>query len=345
MADWLLAYKEWVVKTMGKVKMDESGVEAMKNLASTLPDAIRDIDESSKQLKESFEQNKELLGPHSEEIANILECIDEAQKVGNQSVVKIQKKLIAAAAMLAAIIDKSFTKESAVSTESDISASNVIKDLADQNVTKSVLPKQGSWSDETKAGNCEFILSDDAKVTWNKNGHHECTGKELKEWMKSNYETDTVTYDHKEPDFKPFADPMIGEITVDKMSTERGGGEGTFDYAIRVTAEKNNMTKEEVKKYMSEHELTWHECADRHTILAVPTRINSTFKHSGGISVQKSIEAMVATIAAKHGKKWVLNKDKFRGPRTVIGLDKAIKAQHDAFKKTKKDKFVNKKNK
>ena len=87
---------------------------------------------------------------------------------------------------------------------------------------------------------------------------------------------------------------------------------------------------------MSDNELTWHECADRHTIRAIPTRINSAYKHSGGISMEKSVESMRATFKDQFGTtNFSLQRESPTG--TVTGLSEAVEHQHNAFKQTKKN--------
>ena len=222
--------------------------------------------------------------------------------------------------------------------QEDINSDNLIKDLVDQNVSKSAMPKNGEWSDASQEGNSDYIVSDDAEIKWEKNGAHSCTGRELKTWMEENYGVSSVTYDHKEPDFSPFEDKNIGEITADKMSTDRTGGEGTFKYAESVAAERMGMTTAELKQYMSDNELTWHECADRHTIRAIPTRINAAFKHSGGISMQKSVESMATTLSEQHdGASFSLQRESKLG--YTDGMQDAIDQQHNNFKQTKKQLF------
>lgn len=220
----------------------------------------------------------------------------------------------------------------------DISSEDIIRDIVDQNVSKSILPTNGEWADETEVGNSDFLISDDAEIKWNKNGSHSCTGKELKEWMEENYGVSSVSYSHKEPDFSPFEDKEIGEIVVDKMSTERTGESGTFKQAEDIAAERMNISVPELREYMSKNELTWHECGDRRTIRAVPTRINSAYKHSGGISIEKSVEAMRDTLKEQHGDvKFDFQRESSVG--MVTGLSEAIEYQHKAFKQTKQSLF------
>lgn len=43
----------------------------------------------------------------------------------------------------------------------------------------------------------------------------------------------------------------------------------------------------DIIEYMSDNKLTWHELNDLTTVQMVPTKINSTFGHLGGISEAK----------------------------------------------------------
>lgn len=221
-----------------------------------------------------------------------------------------------------------------MSEETD--SSNLIKDLVNQNVTKAHLPSDGHWENSDEIGNSKFIIDDTADVKWNKNGKHSCTGAELKKWMQDNYAVSSVKYDHNEPDFSPFSDKKIGDVIVEKMGVSRTGENGTFSYAEEIAAEKMNCSVPEVRQYMKDNELTWHECADRHTIMAVPTRINAAFKHSGGISVQKSVDAINHVLAEQSGNsEFLLKKESITG--MTKDLSRAVSNQQNTFKDAKRN--------
>ena len=93
---------------MAKVKMDAEGVEALKNFAAALPEATEAITQAANALKSSFDEKKELLGPHTSQIEQILETVHQAQATGQVSVVKVQSSLVKAAAKLNAIISRNF---------------------------------------------------------------------------------------------------------------------------------------------------------------------------------------------------------------------------------------------
>lgn len=95
---------------MDKIRMDQEGVEALKNLAESLPEAVQAVSDAASNLRSSFEEKKEVLGPHTNDIEQILEMVDEAQSSGHGAIIKVQLSLIKSAAILAAIIDKGFSK-------------------------------------------------------------------------------------------------------------------------------------------------------------------------------------------------------------------------------------------
>lgn len=213
---------------------------------------------------------------------------------------------------------------------------NIIKDFVGQNVSKPLLPTNGEWSDPSAVGNSDFIISDDAQVSWQKNGKHSCTGAELKQWMSDNYGTNVVHYDHNEPVFIPFIDKEIGFVYLDAMSTDRSGGEGTFAKANQEALNRLGFDAlSDVKEYMNKNELTWHECADGHTVIAIPTRINASFKHSGGISLERSLESVRETISEQTGGAHLKLQKESRGG-LAEGVQQAIDAQHQNFRDTKK---------
>lgn len=84
--------------------MDENGVEALKQLASSLPEASQVILNAAARLSDSFDEKKPVLGPHISEIQNIVDSIHSAQRSAHSSTIKIQQNLLLAAASLAAII-------------------------------------------------------------------------------------------------------------------------------------------------------------------------------------------------------------------------------------------------
>ncbi len=139
------------------------------------------------------------------------------------------------------------------------------------------------------------------------------------------YGQDGVEYRNNNPDFRPFTKhhsdqwgDFVGEVpiydmkadrdsfgnTIDSRTLNRGidperdlitnSDLGNYAQADYMMAKRLGTTPEAVKDYMKENNLTWHECRDGVTMQMVPTKINSHFKHSGGVSMVKNEYAMGA---------------------------------------------------
>lgn len=97
-----------MANTGNGIKMTQESVQALKTLATSLPEASEQIKNATALVESSFEEKKELLGPHTNEISAILETVASAQETGHSSVVKVQGRLIKAAAKLSAILGNGF---------------------------------------------------------------------------------------------------------------------------------------------------------------------------------------------------------------------------------------------
>ena len=192
----------------------------------------------------------------------------------------------------------------------EINVDEAIKSVIDHSVQKDVLPKGSDiWEDSQRPGNSLMKIDDSQEFVI---GQKTLTGKELKE----KYGVKGIMYKGNEPDFSPFVDPVLGAVDVSHMPTERTGKEGTYSIACQDVIERSDgrfKTKKDVETYMKENRLTWHETADRKHILPIPTSINAGFKHTGGISKQKSIEAMSEVLYDKYGGKLKVSKESLTG--------------------------------
>ena len=223
---------------------------------------------------------------------------------------------------------------------------NIVKSFVDQNVNPLVLPNsKGHW--EGEIGNSKWIPDDDALISWKKGGveHTKRYADVLEE-----YKTDGVVYNNKEPDFSVFEDAFIGHVTIDSFSGKRTGNNGTYMMANKAAAELlskktgESWSEKQVRDYMNDHGLTWHECSDRRTVRAIPTEINAGFKHTGGIGVQSSVAA-AATVMDKRvnlSDGYSLVQD---APFAQIGSDAqefyaAIESNKRAFQKEKREQRI-----
>lgn len=195
-------------------------------------------------------------------------------------------------------------KNNIANEKTDISQE--IKSIAFENVSAAKIPRtKGQWTNSEKPGDSEFVLDDEADFVYNnkKSGKKvHISGKEIKEKMLSSYGTDRVHYNRNEPDFSPFADVNVGIIEIENFPSHRTGIDGTYNCARKITADRMGCTLKQVDEYMTQNGLSWHECGDRRTIIAIPSLINEVFVHTGGIGVGKSFEAVARGIAEQWGQ-------------------------------------------
>lgn len=211
--------------------------------------------------------------------------------------------------------------------------SNVIKDFVGQNVRELTLPKNnGTW--EGERGNSKWVPNPEATFRWQKNGDHEITYGEL---MKK-YNFDGIEYSNNEPDFEPFEDAFLGHAEIDNFSADRDGPNGTYAQARKAIVERLSQesgvswTESQVQDYMNDHGLTFHECSDRRTVRVIPTEINAAFKHTGGIGIERSINAVSSALDDRFdGKGFSLVQD---SPAAIVDrkdLETAIQATKKSF--------------
>lgn len=156
------------------------------------------------------------------------------------------------------------------------------------------LPRNhGSWSG--KPGNSTFTLAPTAKVKWR--------GKiyDAKELTAMGY--GSLAYHYQMPDFSSYVDPTIGTITLTENHTTRQGRNGSFAEAYQLIGKKLHMEKMQVKAYLNQKGLTLHECADGVSIQAVPTLLHKAYRHSGAISLNRSIGTIYKMTKARPSKK------------------------------------------
>ncbi|WP_427182395.1 HNH endonuclease [Paenibacillus sp. TC-CSREp1] len=111
---------------------------------------------------------------------------------------------------------------------------------------------------------------------------------------------DGIQYKNAVPDFSPVAK---AQVEIKYML----GGKGTYggkartynfaqadkklaeqlndspDLASQFGMEPGRITAKDIEKYRDKNKLTWHELNDVSTMQLVPTKINSTFGHLGGV--------------------------------------------------------------
>ena len=237
--------------------------------------------------------------------------------------------------------------------------------MVDQNVTKQHLPTGDSfeWEGNGRTGTCR--LKDQAQISVYDKSKKErvfYTGAQFNELMRQRYGTDQVRYDHGEPDFEPFEHlfseervnaflkkhygegrsvkgAAAGHVYLDRMPTEREGG--TYKAAETAIADQLGISISQLRAYMTENNLTWHECGDLHTVRAIPSEINQVYKHTGGIGVQQDFEAMREGMNLRWDEIKLTNTGD-GGTIDAEEYNKAIEQTHKKYREIKKQLFKRK---
>lgn len=226
-----------------------------------------------------------------------------------------------------------------------ISVDSTIKSMIDKTVMSDRLPgeNKGTWIDG-EAGNGFYALNDNEVFTC---GKISMTGLQI----KNLFGAVSVTYKDNEPDFMPFAvnNGTVCPVPVSKMPTNRTD---SYHEAEKYCAKMSGMTVKEIRRYMKENNLTWHETADRKFIIPVPSIINAAFPHTGGISKQQSFEAVSYVMNRKlskvGAKGYVLTSAPAEFSSGTVGgksLKRAISSARGEYRAEKSRLFANKKKK
>ena len=254
--------------------------------------------------------------------------------------------------------------------EEEIDKAGIMRDVIEQNVDEQKLPsdKRVTWSNPDDKGNGDCLLRDDVEISVHDKSTGEnvkMNGSEFKQHMLEKYKTDHVKYSHREPDFEPFEQPFgeddfnsfltekygevadyratgehEGHVYLEHMDTQRDG-DGTFKRANEIIADSLGVSTRDVQDYMKARNLTWHEVGDRHTVRAVPSEINQVFGHTGGIGIQKNIEALSSNVqeAVDHSPISLQRTSDVVHLSNSGDIEKSIEQAHELNQSTKKNMF------
>lgn len=257
-----------------------------------------------------------------------------------------------------------------IEQEEELNKAGIMRDVLEQNVDEQKLPsdKRVTWSNPDDKGNGDCLLRDDVEISVHDKSTGEdvkMTGSEFKQHMLEKYQTDHVTYSHREPDFEPFEQPFDeddfnsfladkygesadhravgtheGHVYLEHMDTQRGG-DGTFKQANEMIADSLGVSTRDVQDYMKARNLTWHEVGDRHTVRAVPSEINQVFGHTGGIGIQKDMEALSSNVqeAVDHSPISLQRTSDVVHLSNSGDMEKSIEQAHELNQSTKKNMF------
>lgn len=124
--------------------------------------------------------------------------------------------------------------------------------------------------------------------------------------IMASYGKGTVQYVNGEPDFSPFAKQNTQWGSVDcqveighMVGMRNGSGEnmGNYQQADLALSEKisretgQTVTPDQIRTFREEAHLTWHETSDGKTMQLIPTEINKSCAHKGGVAAKKYEQA------------------------------------------------------
>ena len=134
---------------------------------------------------------------------------------------------------------------------------------------------RGHWTGER--GNSRFIP--------NENSEH---GKEVSDTLEK-YGLEGIEYKDGVPDFSECSEETVEISMTEKRENNFGKADAECAKKWNECAKdgKTDWTANDVREYMKDHDLTWHECPDCKTCQMVPRNIHSYYTHSGGIAERK----------------------------------------------------------
>ena len=115
---------------------------------------------------------------------------------------------------------------------------------------------------------------------------------ELKATMKSKWNQEYVRYDSKcNPDFRPFS---YAEVRIQDMIDDRAHNFRSAKLAFLKTTKAKELglkNLNDVDRYIAQNNITLHESSDGVSVLFVDRDIHEKFKHTGGFSKYKTLNA------------------------------------------------------
>ena len=102
-----------------------------------------------------------------------------------------------------------------------------------------------------------------------------------------------VKYQNAVPDFSPYAKAEVKiQMTNERYSIKKKGIVGNFEKADQALAEYWTKTKyngktcvaRDIETYRKSNNLTWHEMSNMESMQLVPSEVNQTFTHYGGVA-------------------------------------------------------------
>jgi len=107
-----------------------------------------------------------------------------------------------------------------------------------------------------------------------------------------------ITYKNAIPDFSPYqkAQVKIKNMTNSRPNNFSQADRALAEYWTKIKFEGKTWTRADVEAYRSKNKLTWHEMSNMESMQLVPTDVNSTFGHYGGVAEYNAMIGEEATV-------------------------------------------------
>lgn len=95
-----------------------------------------------------------------------------------------------------------------------------------------------------------------------------------------------ITYENAVPDFSPYQE---AQVDIPRMTGNRAQNFGQADQALaeywtHIKQEGKIWTSNDVEVYRRSNNFTWHEMSNMNSMQLVPSEVNQTFTHCGGVA-------------------------------------------------------------
>ena len=283
-----------------KLELNYETIELCMELEKKLENMQSELDTAAAELKNSYRAKAEGLGVHSDIFE---EWVDSAKMSMDKNAVgsleDVRRNLLDIAKKIAEYIGGTGGSSA---TSSKVAGRGTIYNR-DGEIADFVMSKDGEmtvmpthrplpktnviWENPDTPGEGACVLRDDAVISF-RSGQYTVTGEELNRYYGGPI---VVNYTNGQPDFVPYCDKRIGAVEISDFTDNRSSN---FSQANTIVSARLNITKAELDAYMDYYMLTWHECPDQKTVIAVPTAIHDAFRHYGGVSTYKTMRKVVA---------------------------------------------------
>ncbi len=254
---------------MAQYAISAEGSKALSDLAAALRQAERQSGQAAQALRHCFEQERENTGVFAQRLETLLQRIDSLTADGSDCVYQLAARLDSTAEQISLLLDESLSLFCGAAA-------------AEPKQSSPHLPTDATGRFEGQRGSSAFVPGSAAALA-----------------VLRRYAADSVMYIGGQPDFSQFTSHntpwgrkncavSIGHMTHTRSRSDAADLDpGNFQQADAAIARDMGIGPGEFKAWRENAEMTWHECADGHTMQLVPRALHCACPHSGGAAEMK----------------------------------------------------------